>query len=279
MPFWRRSHREYVPKSQRTPGVLIFGLVMAPCGWILNLTATVSPNWRTIGDPVTPPLSADQFLQQGIFDICIASDINTRTECGQQDPVYFSHQIIDPARGLMVGSLVVTLVGLAVAIPGVRCWKEKPNWVVAGLGGILIFCSGVLVIIPIAWYNHIFLEINTTSTSDLRAADVRVGYCIVLGYIGAIFMVLGGPVMVIGMCRCCGGWNRGEQALDKVLRQQQPPPRHVHVPPSLSRARSNASSVPYSKESLDDDVSFPRAKTPSGASANSVNSRPFDADL
>lgn len=273
-----RSAQEWIRVSMRTPGILIFGLVMAPCGWILNLTSTVAPNWRTIDNIPNRPV--DEIVQQGIWDICIAATTNTRQQCGQQDDNYFNSQIIPIAQGLMVASLIVTLIGLAVAIPGARCWRDRPNWVVAGLGGLLIFLSGVMTIIPIAWYTHILQDVATVTPT----ANVVVGYCIILGYIGGIFEILGGFVMFIGICRCCGGKNRGEVRVEEVtgnrFSQQKPPPRRIDVP-SLSRPRSSASSsVPYSRDSMDDDVSFPRAKSPPARSVNtSYSGRPYDADL
>lgn len=274
----RRSTQEWIRLSLRTPGILIFGMVLAPCGWVLNLTATVAPNWRTLND--LPNRPSDEFISQGIWEICRANSINPREDCSLQDTTYFGNEIIRVARGMMVASLVVTIIGLIVAIPGVRCWKDNPNWTVAGLGGLLIFCSGVLTIIPIAWYTHILTEVTTVSP----LIDPQVGYCIVLGYIGGIFEVLGGFVMFIGICRCCGGKNRGERRVEEVMggrfSHQKPPPRRVEVP-SLNRARSSASSsVPYSKDSMDEDVSFPRAKSPAARSVNTtVSSRPYDADL
>ncbi|XP_042251661.1 claudin 23a [Thunnus maccoyii] len=273
-----RSAEEWMRVSLRTPGILIFGLVMAPCGWVLDLTATVAPNWRTIHN--VPGRPADEVIQQGIWDICIAATTTTRSTCGQEDTTYFNNQIIPIAQGLMVASLIVTLIGLAVAIPGARCWKDRPNWIVAGLGGLLIFLSGVMTIIPIAWYTHILPDVATVTPT----ADVRVGYCIILGYIGGIFEILGGFVMFIGICRCCGGKNRGEVRIEEVMANrfshQKPPSRRVDVP-SLNRARSSASSsVPYSRDSMDEDVSFPRAKSPAVRSVNtSYNGRPYDADL
>lgn len=271
-----RTAQEWMRVSLRTPGIFIFGLVMAPCGWILNLTATVAPNWRTLHTLPNRPES--EIIEQGIWDICRRPTIST-SQCGLEDTTYFGNDIIEIAQGLMVASLILTIIGLGVAIPGVRCWRDSPRWILAGLGGLLIFCAGVLTIIPIAWYTHI-LETVTTVTSTV---DVRVGYCIVLGYIGGIFQVLGGFVMFIGICRCCGGKNRGEVRVEEAMAprftHQKPPPRRVDVP-SLSRPRSSASSVPYSKNSVDDDVSFPRAKSPAARSTNtSYSARPYDVDL
>ncbi|KAJ3605646.1 hypothetical protein NHX12_027691 [Muraenolepis orangiensis] len=264
---------EWIRTSLRTPGILIFGMVLAPCGWILNLTATVSPNWRTIRNiPGTP---SNEFLQQGIWDICRATD-TSQLECQLVDTAYFNTPIIDIARGLMVASLIVTLIGLAVAIAGVRCWRENPRWIVAGLGGLLIFLSGVMTLIPIAWYTHILEDIANSGAGG----DIVVGYCIVLGYIGAIMEILAGAVMFIGICRCCGGKNRGERPIEEVMgpqsrRQNPPQPRRAEVP-SPVRTRSSASSVPYSR---DDDISFPRAKTPARSVTTPYSGRPYDVDL
>ncbi|XP_047426619.1 claudin 23a [Mugil cephalus] len=276
-----RSAEEWVRLSLRTPGIFIFGLVMAPCGWVLNLTATVAPNWRTLQNINNQPQSF--FIEQGIWDICSRTTSADRATCGLEDPTYFDQEIIRVAQGLMVASLIVTLIGLAVAIPGVRCWKSNPNWIVAGLGGLLIFLSGVMVIIPIAWYTHILNQVPSVTLQNDANATVQVGYCIILGYIGGIFEILGGFVMFIGICRCCGGKNRGERRVEEIrsrFQQPKPAPRRVDVP-SLDRARSDVSSrAPSSKDSVDDDVSFPRAKSPAARSGNtSFNGRPYDADL
>lgn len=274
----RRSAQEWMRTSLRTPGILIFGMVLSPCGWVLDLTATVAPNWRTLYS--IPGIQSDAFLQQGIWDICMATSTQSSVTCRLQDTTYFNQQIIPVAQGLMVASLVVTILGLIVAIPGVRCWRDSPNWTVAGLGGLLIFISGVFTIIPISWYTYMLTTIPSTSP----LTDVRVGYCIVLGFIGGILEILAGFVMFIGICRCCNGKNRGERRVEEVMEERYNQPKPVprrFAAPSLDRARSNASSsVPYSKDSLDDDVSFPRAKSPAARSINTtVSSRPYDADL
>ncbi|XP_073685913.1 claudin-23-like [Garra rufa] len=267
----------------RTPGILIFGMVLAPCGWILDLTSTVAPNWRTVNN--LAGMSSDVVVEQGIWDTCITSTISRTQQCSQQgnDLTYFNSQIIPIARGMMVASLIVTVLGLILAIPGVRCWRDKPRWMLASLGGLLIFCSGALTIIPIAWYTHILTSINSTyvKRDPNRADDIRVGYCIILGYIGGIMEVLGGFVMFLGICSCCGGRNRGEKPRTKTQRpaldRPTPLPR-VNVPRSFSR--SPESSVPYSQKSLDDDLDFPRAKPRDRGSVNtSYTGRPYDADL
>ncbi|XP_048874569.1 claudin-23-like [Brienomyrus brachyistius] len=255
----------------RTPGLHIFGMVFAPCGLVLDLTSTVAPNWRVLSS--IPNQASDVILQQGIWDICQASTITTTVTCSQPDVTYFSQQIIPVAKGLMIASLLVTLLGIAVATAGVRCWRDRPNWIIAGIGGIFIFLSGVMTLIPISWYTNVITTIPSVTQS------IAPGYCIVLGFIGGIMEVLSGAALVIGMCSCCGGWNRGERR-SKIkttyFHNRAAVPRRIEVP-NISRTRSDASSVPYSRDTLDD-RDFPRAKTP-GRINTTYSSKMGDADL
>ncbi|XP_076875732.1 claudin-23-like [Brachyhypopomus gauderio] len=270
----------------RTPGILIFGLVFSPCGWILNLTSTVAANWRTLTSVAGQ--SVDTVVNQGIWDICYSLTTSTQITCNKRDTdsLYFSNQIITIAQGMMVASLVVTAIGLAIVTPGARCWSnQKPRWVLASMGGLLIFCSGVLTIIPIAWYTRLLPSLNTTTTFvNPQSPQINVGYCIVLGYIGGIMEVLAGVVLFVGICRCCGGRNRGEYPVHTnppITTTRPRPTQHArtHVPRSISTRSS--SSVPYSRNALDDDLDFPRAKGHHGKGTvnPSYSGRPYDADL
>ncbi|XP_037398420.1 claudin-23-like [Pygocentrus nattereri] len=243
----------------RSPGILLLGLVFAPCGWILDLTSTVAPNWRTIHNISGEP--PDLVLHQGIWDICRSFTESRDVLCNHEDSEYFNNQIIEIARRMMVASLIVTLIGLGVATIGTHCWTDKPRWSVAGLGGLFIFSSGVLTIIPVAWYHHILPYINSPSS------DIRLGYCIVLGYTGGITELLGGIVMFGGVCRCRYGMKRaGGEELGLGRTRLHPHPRRKNDEPCESPKRSRASSVPYSIDSVLEDSNFRRGKLPISAS-------------
>ncbi|XP_036451691.1 claudin-23-like [Colossoma macropomum] len=268
----------------RTPGIIIFGLVLSPCGWILDLTSTVAPNWRTLTG--LSGQSSDTVLNQGIWDICKSFTTSSSVTCNLRstDQTYFNNQIIPVAQGMMVASLVVTLIGLAVVTPGARCWRNRPpRWALTSFGGVLIFCSGVLTIIPIAWYTHVLPSLNTTTTfSNPNSPGITVGYCIVLGYIGGIMEVLAGAVLFVGVCRCCGGKNRGEKPVantgpTRYTARPRPEPYPRTNAPSTT---SSASTPAYSRDPLDDELDFPRAKSQSRGTVNpSYNGKPYDADL
>lgn len=231
-------------KTMRTPGIIIFGLVSAPCGWILTLTSTVAPNWRTIHNITGQP--SELVLHQGIWDICRSFPESRDVLCNHEDSEYFNNQIIEVARRMMVASLIATLIGLAAMTSGTTCWTDTPRIKLAGLGGFLISCSGVLALIPIAWYNQILMDINASST------DIRIGYCIILGYAGGLAELLDGFVIFIWIHRCCGGRNFGnEMSID---------PKDKTTVPSTSMTRSRAISIPSYLEKQD--INFRRDNRP-----------------
>ncbi|XP_076861914.1 claudin-23-like [Brachyhypopomus gauderio] len=239
----------------RTPRILIFVLIIAPCGWILDLTSTVAPNWRTIHNITGQP--PDLALHQGIWDICRSFTASNDVLCNHEDTEYFNNQIIEIARRMMVASLIVTLIGLSVATIGTHCWTDEPRWTVTRLGGLFIFCSGILAIVPVVWYHYILKDINSPST------DIRVGYCIILGYTGGIAEVLGGIVMISAqMIRCYAVKNRGDTPETTIEQSNTHSIRNTTIT-SFSINRSRASSVPYSIDfSHKEEIDFPRAKSP-----------------
>ncbi|XP_055065117.1 claudin-23 [Misgurnus anguillicaudatus] len=255
----------------RTPGIFICGLVLAPCGLILDLASTVAPSWRTINNIAGE--STDMVLQQGIWDICKTFTSSRDIQCSQPDTQYFNNQIIKIAQGLMLASLILNVIAIGVASAGVRCWTDKPRWTLAGIGGLLIFISGVLAIIPVSWYTHIMTSIYSPST------DIRVGYCLVLGFIGGILEMIGGLVMSIGLCRRCGDRSRQERPRTDVLKSTRDPhPLHRVTVPSVSSISSSSSAPYYSKDA---DMDFPRAnrQIDSRPVKTAYGARPYDSDL
>ncbi|XP_053311947.1 claudin-23 [Spea bombifrons] len=192
----------------RTPVVMIIGMVLAPCGLVLNLTATVAPNWRQISGLILKP--QDVVLNQGIWDICEETTTSQSKQCGKSNPAYFSHQVVQVARGLMIASLVVTALGIVLASLGVRCWEDEPVYLMAGLGGLVIFSSGILSLIPISWYTDVMYSLPGSSATE----TVSAGYSLVLGYLGSCLEIIGGFSLALSLVHSCKRCmeNRGSPA-------------------------------------------------------------------
>ncbi|XP_048359986.1 claudin-23 [Sphaerodactylus townsendi] len=180
----------------RTPAAMIVGIVLGPCGLILNLTSTLAPNWRDVSR--IPDKSSDIIQHQGIWDICEETQSIHETTCNIEDSLnYFSQLPVQVSKGLMPSALAVLVLGLVVASLGVRCWTETPHFLLAGLGGLSLFISGLLSLIAISWYNHELYNLPVPSGSTLQ-----VGYCLVLGYLGSCLEIIGGISLTISFSQC-----------------------------------------------------------------------------
>ncbi|EMP32951.1 Claudin-23 [Chelonia mydas] len=201
----------------RTPSVMIVGLVLGPCCLLLNLVSTLTPCWRQVSRIPNKPV--DLIYQQGIWDLCEETQSTHQRQCGLPDELgYFSMQPVQVAKGLMVSSLIVTVVGLVVAALGVRCWQEEPHYLLAGLSGLLLFASGLMSLIPVSWYNHDLSTLPVTTDSTLE-----VGYSLVLGYLGSCLELIGGFSLALSLHQCCQECRRKKAATKYPHHSQQGP--------------------------------------------------------
>ncbi|XP_036423697.1 claudin-23-like [Colossoma macropomum] len=222
----------------RASEIVMYGVVLGICGLILNLTSTTSPNWRTVRN--ISGEQSDLVLQQGIWDICwnIMKKGQKDMLCTRQDQNYFNSQIIEVAQWMMVASLGATMVGLIVVLGAHSC-LERLRWLIAGLGGFIVICSGAAAIIPAAWYAYLLNDIPSPST------DIRLGHCIVLGCVGGFMEVLSGFIIFVGFCRgsCCQKHKE---------RHESTAPQSIGNPRPF-RTISKENNVPYVRDSLRDD--------------------------
>ncbi|GAB1293101.1 Claudin-23 [Apodemus speciosus] len=184
----------------RTPVVMTLGMVLTPCGLLLNLVSTLAPGWRLVKGFLDQP--ADVVLYQGLWDICREQSSRER-ECGQHDEYkYFETQPVQVARGLMVTSLATTALGLLLASLGVRCWQDEPHFGLAGLSGIVLFVAGLFSLIPVSWYNHFLADPDVLATPS-SPVTVEVSYSLVLGYLGSCLLLLGGFSLALSFAPWC----------------------------------------------------------------------------
>uniref|UniRef100_A0A8D0DZT7 Claudin 23 n=1 Tax=Salvator merianae TaxID=96440 RepID=A0A8D0DZT7_SALMN len=229
----------------RTPTPMIVGIVLGPCGLVLNLTSTLAPGWRNVSQ--IPDKSRDLIQHQGIWDICNEFQSTHVTQCNIEDTLgYFSEEPVQIAKGLMPSSLIVTVLGLVVASLGVRCWQDVPHHLLAGLGGLLLFISGLMSLIAVSWYNHKLFHLSYPADSALQ-----VGYCLVLGYLGSCLEIIGGISLTVSFAQCCK-----ECRLKKVAKDNTYPPRSQQHP---ATAAVISSSLNSRQLYVHDRTSVPRA--------------------
>lgn len=176
---------------------MIVGIVLGPCGLVLNLTSTLAPSWRDVTGFLD--MSRDVIQHQGIWNICNEYMSTHTNDCNIQDTLgYFNQLPVQAAKGLMPSSLAVTVVGLIVTSLGVRCWQDLPHHLLAGLGGLVLFVSGLLSLIAVSWYNYELYDLPSPPSTTLRVA-----YCLVLGYLGSCLEIIGGISLTFSFGQCC----------------------------------------------------------------------------
>ncbi|XP_062932537.1 claudin-23 [Cynocephalus volans] len=184
----------------RTPLVMTLGVVLAPCGLLLDLTATLAPGWRLLKGFLDQPV--DVVLYQGLWDMCREQSSQQR-ECGRPDEWgYFAAQPVLVARGLMVTSLATAALGLLLATLGVRCWRDEPRFALAGVSGVVLFVAGLFGLIPVSWYNHVLGD-RAVLPAPASPVTLQVGYSLVLGYLGSCLLLLGGCSLALSLAPWC----------------------------------------------------------------------------
>ncbi|KAM5264165.1 claudin-23 [Ctenodactylus gundi] len=184
----------------RTPAVMTLGMVLTPCGLLLNLIGTLAPGWRLAKGFLDQPV--DVVLYQGLWDMCREQSSRER-ECGQPDEWgYFAARPVLAARGLMATSLAVTGLGLLLATLGVRCWRDEPQFALAGLSGVVLAVAGLLSLVPVSWYSH-FLGDRDVLPGPASPVTLQVSYSLVLGYLGSCLLLLGGSSLALAFAPWC----------------------------------------------------------------------------
>ncbi|XP_020863975.1 claudin-23 [Phascolarctos cinereus] len=199
----------------RTPVVMTLGLVLVPCGLLLCLICTLTPGWRQKTGFLDQPV--DVVVTQGLWDTCREQSSQVRL-CGIPDQLgYYTAEPVQAARALTITGLATSAVGLLMASLGVRCWRRTPRAWLAGASGLVLFVAGLLGLIPVAWYTHV-LQNRTVLPAEPSPVQLRVGYSVVLGFLGSCLLLVGGFSLALSFALVCEECARRRKAY--------PSPRH-----------------------------------------------------
>ncbi|XP_004479723.2 claudin-23 [Dasypus novemcinctus] len=213
----------------RTPAAMTLGLVLAPCGLLLNLTATLAPGWRQLKGFLDQPV--DVVLVQGLWDVCREQSSRER-ECGLQDAWgYLAARPVLAARALLPTSLATTGLGLLLAALGVRCWRDEPRRALAGFSGAVLGAAGLLGLVAVSWYAH-FLQDRDVLPAPPPPVTAQASYSLVLGFLGSCLGLLGGLALALSCapwcaehcCRRRGGAGSARRSSVSTLHVEWPEP-------------------------------------------------------
>ncbi|KAI4884709.1 hypothetical protein NFI96_005798 [Prochilodus magdalenae] len=134
----------------------VLGLVVGFGGWFCSLAATLMPSWRSL----STELNIMESYESGLWETCVVQEVGG-TECRAFDTLLGLSFEIMLARVLMCLSDALSLLGLIIAIPGlkhVRSCKGEEGWrVKRGVkiaAGVLCCIAGIVGLIPVSFAAH-----------------------------------------------------------------------------------------------------------------------------
>ncbi|XP_006631577.1 claudin-23 [Lepisosteus oculatus] len=133
----------------QTPTPMIAGIACTPVGLILVFTAVITPQWRE-GHVRLGKGSAVR--TDGLWESCLRVAEPELKLCWPVSGADPRDAGVLWARGLLLGSLFLSGVGIVLAGIGARCWMDFPQRNVAGASGVVIMLSGLLCLATLGIY-------------------------------------------------------------------------------------------------------------------------------
>ncbi|XP_056447207.1 claudin-23 [Gadus chalcogrammus] len=222
-----------------TPATMVMGIVFAPLGLVLVLTASITPQWREgqarlgLTGPGSPPrskarggggppgpLAAVETLlllrSDGLWESCLQVVQSELKQCWPVTGAYRRDPRLRLARGLVLSSLFLCGTGIVLAGVGVRCWSDVPLRGVAALGGFLVVLAGLLSLTALGVYTHNLGRLGVDNPGEGPGSGgggggggapryphltLRPAGSLYFGWLGSCIQVLGGGALLLSFKR------------------------------------------------------------------------------
>lgn len=213
----------------QTPVSMVTGIVCAPLGLVLVLTAAITPQWREGRARLGEGGGATLLRWDGLWESCLQVLESEVKQCWPAAGAYQSDGRVRWAQGLTLGSLSLCGLGIALASLGVRCWTDLPLRSVAGASGVLVGLSGLLSLTALGLYAHNLRALGLGAepppappphayVSALLRLSLRPAGSLYFGWVGGCVQVLGGVALALSFrrprCSHCAGATAPPEGLE-----------------------------------------------------------------
>ncbi|KAK2846634.1 hypothetical protein Q5P01_009633 [Channa striata] len=181
-------------------GLETLGVTLAVLGWILAVVTCALPMWKVTAF-IGPNIITAQITWEGIWMNCMVHSTGMM-QCKIYDSMLALSTDLQAARALTVISIVLSLLGILVAIMGAKftnCVDEevaKARVMIAA--GAAFVLSSVTQLIPVSWCAHsIVMEFYSLVVPDSQKREI--GAALYLGWAAAGLLLVGGGIL----CSSC----------------------------------------------------------------------------
>ncbi|KAF7223201.1 claudin-1 [Nothobranchius furzeri] len=188
-------------------GVQLLGFTLAFLGFIGAIASTVMVEWKASSYAGENLITA-QALYEGLWKSCVYQSTG-QMQCKVFDSLLQLPGMVQGARGLMLSSILLSLLSLLVAMVGMKCttcMEEQPQLKgkVAMAGGIVFVIAGVLSLAGTSWYGNRIAQdfYNPFTPTNSR---YEFGSALYVGWGASFLSIIGGAFLC---CHCSSQTSR-----------------------------------------------------------------------
>ncbi|XP_051284149.1 putative claudin-24 [Dicentrarchus labrax] len=134
------------------------GVFFSVAAWLCSLATTLMSTWLTLSTELLPTES----YELGLWETCVVQELGV-LECRPYDGLLGLPHDIKLARILMCVALAAGLLGVLLAIPGMRVVNSchdrledlRCKRTLKAAGGVLCLVAGILGLVPVSYIAHL----------------------------------------------------------------------------------------------------------------------------
>ncbi|XP_007939080.1 claudin-22 [Orycteropus afer afer] len=199
----------------RTMAQLV-GISLSLLGWVLTCLTNYLPHWKNLN----LELNEMENWTMGLWQTCVIQEEVGR-QCKDFDSFLALPAELKISRILMFLSNGLGLVGLLVSGFGLDCLRigeRQPDLKkqLLILGGVLLWASGITVLIPVSWVAHVTVQEFWDETIPEIVPRWEFGEALFIGWFAGFSLVLGGCLLNCAACSARAPLAAGRYAAAEV---------------------------------------------------------------
>ncbi|XP_057676579.1 claudin-9-like [Corythoichthys intestinalis] len=190
------------------------GFFLGLLGLLGSLVSTVLPYWENTAHVGSNIVTASGTVK-GLWMECVHQSTGA-FQCETFNSILALSTDLQASRALMVVSLVLSTLGLIIAVLGMQCTVclEESGELkkrVAGAGGCFLLTAGFMTLVPVSWTTNKVIQ-NFYNPNMPATLKFELGDCLYLGIVSAFLSILGGGMLAASFCEGQeGGGGRGRR--------------------------------------------------------------------
>lgn len=176
-------------------GLQILGLVLALFGFLGEIITCALPMWKVTAFIGQNIVTAQTFWE-GLWMNCVMQSTG-QMQCKVYDSMLALPRDLQAARALIVISILLTMLGLLLAVAGGKCTNciedEQSKARVSVAAGVFFLVGAVLCLIPVCWSAHTVIR-NFYNPALASAQKRELGASLFIGWGAAALLLLGGAL-------------------------------------------------------------------------------------